>query len=83
MNKFFRKFDPVSKNKWLEKINIDLKGADYNKKLISINEGIKTEAIYHADDDIPNYPCKFPSTWTPYQLIDATNGIIQERRRHY
>ena len=74
MNKFFSKFDPISKNKWLKKINIDLKGADYNKKLISINEGITTEAIYHADDDIPNYPCKFPSTWTPYQLIDATNA---------
>ena len=33
-NKLFSEFPPVSTEKWEEVINKDLKGADYDKKLV-------------------------------------------------
>ena len=72
MNKFFGDFNSVSKNKWLEKINIDLKGN--SKKLVSKTEGITIKPIYHADDNFKTYNNNFPSTWETYQLIDSTNA---------
>lgn len=30
----FAEFDPVTKQEWVDKANIDLKGADFNKKLV-------------------------------------------------
>ena len=33
-NKLFSEFPPVSTEKWEEVINKDLKGADYEKKLV-------------------------------------------------
>ena len=71
MNRLFTAFDPVSKNKWLEQINIDLKGN--TEKLISTTEGITIKPIYHADDNFKTYNSNFPSTWETYQLIDAAN----------
>jgi len=36
MERLFDEFPPVLKEEWEEKIITDLKGADYNKKLIGI-----------------------------------------------
>jgi len=39
--KLFSEFPPISTSQWEEKINADLKGADYDKKLIwKTDEGI-------------------------------------------
>ncbi|MEC7864019.1 MAG: methylmalonyl-CoA mutase family protein, partial [Bacteroidota bacterium] len=78
MNKLFTAFDPVSKNKWLKKINIDLKGN--TEKLISTIEEIIIDPIYHADDNFKTYNSNFPSTWESYQLIDATNAATANER---
>ena len=32
--KLFDMFEPVSTEDWVAKINVDLKGADFNKKLV-------------------------------------------------
>jgi methylmalonyl-CoA mutase len=47
----FEDFDPVSAKKWKQKIQYDLKGADYNETLIwQSPEGIHVKPFYHEDD---------------------------------
>lgn len=49
--KLFSDFPPVSTQDWEAKITVDLKGADYEKKLIwRTNEGIKVRPYYRAED---------------------------------
>ena len=47
----FSEFSPVSTADWEEKILADLKGADYNKKLIwKTGEGFDVKPYYRAED---------------------------------
>ncbi|WP_452226042.1 methylmalonyl-CoA mutase subunit beta [Lacinutrix cladophorae] len=49
--KLFTDFEKVSSKQWKQKIQADLKGADYNDTLIwKSNEGIHVKPFYHADD---------------------------------
>ena len=65
-NKLFEKFPPVSTNDWLEKIKGDLKGADFNKKMIwKTNEGFDVKPFYRTEDiknlrSIDSLPGEFP-----------------------
>ena len=44
-------FPPVSTEKWMEVITKDLKGADFNKRLVwKTNEGFDVKPFYRADD---------------------------------
>jgi len=44
-------FKPSSSAAWKQKIQFDLKGADYNESLLTkTNEGITIKPFYHADD---------------------------------
>lgn len=46
----FNNFSEVSSKEWKQKIQADLKGADYNETLIwKTNEGIHVKPFYHAD----------------------------------
>ncbi len=48
--KLFEDFLEVSSKQWKQKIQVDLKGADYNDSLIwKTNEGIDVKPFYHAD----------------------------------
>lgn len=47
----FSEFSPVSKQEWMEKVEIDLKGADFEKKLVWKNlSNIKIQPFYNAED---------------------------------
>ncbi len=49
--KLFSDFAPVSTEKWMEKITADLKGADFEKKLVwKTNEGFKVKPFYRKED---------------------------------
>ncbi|MFA7115634.1 MAG: methylmalonyl-CoA mutase family protein [Bacteroidales bacterium] len=49
--KLFTEFPPVSTEKWEEVINRDLKGADYEKKLVwHTQEGFSVPPYYRAED---------------------------------
>ncbi|NNL15041.1 MAG: methylmalonyl-CoA mutase [Flavobacteriaceae bacterium] len=52
MNKsLFKEFESVSSQEWKQKIQMDLKGADYNKTLIcKTHEGIDIKPFYHPDE---------------------------------
>ncbi len=50
-NKLFKDFDPVSSKAYKQKIQVDLKGEDYNDTLIwQSPEGIHVKPFYHRDD---------------------------------
>ncbi|MDR3118739.1 MAG: methylmalonyl-CoA mutase small subunit [Mediterranea sp.] len=49
--KLFPDFPPVSSEQWMEKVIADLKGADYEKKLVwKTNEGFKVKPFYREED---------------------------------
>ena len=71
-NYLFDEFNEVSSKEWKQKIQVDLKGADYNETLIWKNlEGIDVKPFYHQDDfkvafkEIPG----FPKDWNVAQSI--------------
>ncbi|EJX07068.1 methylmalonyl-CoA mutase, small subunit [gut metagenome] len=49
--KLFSDFSPVSTEQWMEKVTVDLKGADFEKKLVwKTNEGFKVKPFYRMED---------------------------------
>ena len=64
--KLFDMFSPTSTHDWIEKITVDLKGADFEKKLVwRTNEGFNVKPFYRREDlkDIPHIgtlPGQFP-----------------------
>lgn len=49
--KLFDMFPPVSTSDWMDKITADLKGADFNKKLVwRTNEGFDLKPFYRSED---------------------------------
>lgn len=62
----FSEFAPVSTKEWMDKITADLKGADYDKKLVwKTNEGFKVQPFYRSEDLEPlsyldSQPGEFP-----------------------
>jgi len=68
----FREFDQVSTKEWKQKIQVDLKGADYNDTLIWKSlEGIDVKPFYHKDNsntETTNVP-GHPNSWNIAQEI--------------
>ena len=66
--KLFSEFPPVSTKEWEEKIRKDLKGADYDKKLVwRTGEGFDVRPYYRKEDiEKQNIINKFPGEF-PYE----------------
>lgn len=64
--KLFEQFPPVRTKEWIDKITEDLKGADFDKKLIwKTNEGFSVKPFYRREDlddlrHIGSLPGEFP-----------------------
>ncbi|MBP9030698.1 MAG: methylmalonyl-CoA mutase small subunit [Dysgonomonadaceae bacterium] len=64
--KLFTEFPPVSTQEWMEKITADLKGADFQKKLVwRTNEGFDVNPFYREENIkgfswLDNLPGQFP-----------------------
>lgn len=64
--KLFEQFPPVTTAEWMEKIRADLKGADFNKKMVwKTAEGFEVMPFYRAEDIenlkfIDSHPGDFP-----------------------
>lgn len=86
--KLFEAFPPISDKEWKEKINKDLKGADFDKKLVwRTSEGFNVQPYYRQDDleKLPHMdvlPGNFPyirgnnvknNNWLVRQDINVTN----------
>jgi len=67
-NKLFNEFPPISTRQWMDKVTADLKGADFNRRLVwKTNEGIDVQPFYREEDlEKLNYlnslPGEFPYT---------------------
>ncbi|GGG58088.1 methylmalonyl-CoA mutase subunit beta [Bizionia arctica] len=71
-NKLFEEFSEVSSKEWKQKIQADLKGADYNETLIwKTNEGIDVKPFYHADEfsSMPNVSSSEATQWQICETI--------------
>ena len=64
--KLFDMFEPVSTEAWKAKITVDLKGADYDRKLVwRTNEGFNVQPFYRREDikglpTLGSLPGEFP-----------------------
>jgi methylmalonyl-CoA mutase len=82
-NKLFNEFPPVTTEQWEEVIIKDLKGADYQKKLVwRTDEGFNVRPYYRAEDlDTLDYlqtlPNQFPYT-RGFKTKDNNWNIVQE-----
>lgn len=87
--KLFTEFKAPTKQEWLDKIQVDLKGADFNKRLVwRTNEGFDVPPFYRREDVLqlqtPNaLPGEFPyvrgnkkscNCWYIRQNIDASDA---------
>ena len=93
--KLFEQFPPVTTKEWMDKINNDLKGADFNKKLVwRTNEGFDVKPFYRMEDTenldyISTLPGEFPyirgsknrdNSWLVRQNIKVTNYSEANRK---
>ncbi|MBL4886992.1 MAG: methylmalonyl-CoA mutase subunit beta [Flavobacteriaceae bacterium] len=78
----FENFNPVSAKAWKQKIQVDLKGEDYNQNLIwSSPEGIDVLPFYHRDqitDKDSSIPGQ-PDLWHVCQDIYIDNEMVANK----
>ncbi|HBU79500.1 MAG TPA: hypothetical protein DEF18_15495 [Muricauda sp.] len=68
----FSEFPEVSTKQWKQKIQVDLKGADYNNTLVWESlEGINVKPFYNQDDlkSIPTFSLPKNHDWSVAQVI--------------
>ena len=73
----FNEFEGVSSKAWKQKIQVDLKGADYNATLIyKNNEGIDVKPFYHADEfkALPEVSSAKATEWKICQSIEVSDA---------
>lgn len=82
--KLFDTFEKVSSKEWKQKIQYELKGADYNDTLVWESlEGIKVKPFYHSDDVTTKFPSGRTKSFSILQNIfvhdvDKSNYRAQE-----
>jgi methylmalonyl-CoA mutase len=76
MSNLFDEFDTVSAAQWKQKIQVDLKGADYNQTLITATqEGIDIKPFYHSETCGNILPIATKTTdWKITQRVRITNA---------
>jgi methylmalonyl-CoA mutase len=74
-DRMFDEFEPVSSKQWKQKIQVDLKGADYNNTLIwNSLEGIDVKPFYTKDNIKTHYSTNLNSeNWSICQSIYVFN----------
>lgn len=92
--KLFTEFPPVSTEQWMEKVTADLKGADFDKKLVwKTNEGFKVKPFYRSEDieglsTTDSLPGEFPyvrgtkttNAWLVRQEIEVANAAEANKK---
>ncbi len=94
--KLFSEFPPVPTAKWEEVINADLKGADYEKKLVwRTREGFNVRPYYRAEDleglrylgaGIGEFPYVRSTgkgnQWLVHQTIEVHDAVVANHEAH-
>ncbi len=59
-SKLFSEFAPNTMQEWIDKVTADLKGADFNKKLVwRTNEGFNVQPMYRLENMQGTNPKEF------------------------
>ncbi|MCQ0110078.1 methylmalonyl-CoA mutase [Zhouia amylolytica] len=81
--KLFNEFSEITSKEWKQKIQFDLKGADYNETLIwNTPEGIDVKPFYHAEDfdQLPPTSNTDVTNWNIGQKIYAGNEKLANEK---
>jgi methylmalonyl-CoA mutase len=80
----FNDFSPVSAKAWKQKIQLDLKGADYNDTLIWKSlEGIDVKPFYNAEDlESISHTIDATTSWNICETIYAHNEAHANKKEH-
>jgi methylmalonyl-CoA mutase len=93
--KLFEQFPPITTKEWMAKVHCDLKGADFNKKLVwKTNEGFEVMPFYRAEDVenllyVNSLPDEFPylrgtrtknNNWLVRQNIEVSDYSEANRK---
>lgn len=80
--KLFEDFEGVTSKAWKQKIQVDLKGADYNDTLIwTTNEDINVKPFYHQDDLLIDKPLPIASnSWNICQTIFVADTKLSNKK---
>ncbi|MTG98948.1 MULTISPECIES: methylmalonyl-CoA mutase subunit beta [Myroides] len=77
-DQLFEEFNQVSSKEWKNKIQYELKGADYNETLIWESlEGIKVRPFYHSDSD--DKPLSINTNTSAFQIMQCIYVYDLER----
>lgn len=79
----FSEFDPVSSKQWKQKIQFDLKGADYNETLVwESHEGISVKPFYNQEDvqNLASFQLPESHLWQVGQVIYAGNAELANKK---
>lgn len=71
----FNEFEEVSAKQWKQKIQVDLKGADYNETLVWKSlDGIDVKPFYHPDETPAPARLKAPPSWNIVEQIYVSSA---------
>ena len=71
----FKEFEEVSAKQWKQKIQYDLKGADYNETLVWKSlDGINVKPFYHPDESPEPVQLSTPLKWNITEQIYVTSA---------
>lgn len=72
----FQDFEKVSAKQWKQKIQADLKGADYNEKLVTKTlHGIDIKPFYSSEDVEETLKVSNPAHWNICEKIYVTSAV--------
>jgi len=80
----WEEFPPISTAEWEAAIRVDLKGADYDKKLLwRTEEGITVRPFYRSED-LPGTTgqARFTGTWKVASVADIPNDAVRGDTLH-
>lgn len=82
-NHLFEEFDAISEKAWKQKIQVDLKGKDYNTAMLtSTDEGVDIKPFYHQDSH-QKLNIASPSKWliTEKITVDDIENLEQHQSK--
>ncbi|MHA6280037.1 methylmalonyl-CoA mutase subunit beta [Salinimicrobium sp. CAU 1759] len=79
----FSEFEEVSAKQWKQKIQYDLKGADYNENLVWKSlDGVDIKPFYHQEESPEPVQLSTPLTWTITEQIYVTSAEKANKKAH-
>ena len=79
----FNEFEEVSAKQWKQKIQYDLKGADYNETLVWKSlDGINVKPFYHAEESPEPVQLNSPLNWHVTEQIYVSSAEKANKKAH-